>query len=252
MSWLPGGLVLCALWAGGAAAASAAPALQQPLTHAALHEAFTGSRELKWTVNQGVRFGCLESQPQQCEARIGKLVISQPGGLISYKGKPVPLRAQSPLATSAGLADFPALNVANPLIKTTAWRKQGVNAICVTYAYDSFNGGAGPLDALVMILADQRRAVAYRFDGFYSNCDNWRSDGRGRFVYGGIELLPEAQATEVDPEKDRKALVWNLCTLDGCSRAEDRREVYQDGSTWSTEPAQPPFRYDSARGETGK
>ncbi|QIL83012.1 hypothetical protein G7047_26035 [Diaphorobacter sp. HDW4A] len=249
MTWMTCGAAICALSVGSAVMAAPPLTTPQPLTPEALQKVFAGTRPLQWNVNQGVRFGCFEAQPEHCEATIGKLTLSQPDGAISFKGKPVPQHALSPLA---GLAGFPAPNFANPLIHTTARRKQGVNAICVTYVYDSFNGGAGPLDALVMILADQRRAVAYRFDGFYSNCDNWRSDGKGHFLYGGIELLPEARAAEVDLEKDRKALVWSLCTLDGCARAEDRREVVQDGSTWSTAPAQPPFRYDSVRGETGK
>lgn len=212
------------------------------LTADQLHKMFADSRPMAWTLNQGVNFGCYENQPERCEATVGKLTVAQPSGAITFRGKPVPMRLQSPLAALAG---FPKPNYAQPLVYTAA-QTAGVQAVCLTYTYDSFNGGAGPLDVLVMVLSDRRHAIAYRFDGIYSNCENWRSDGRGNFLYGGMEVLPDPQADKVDVDKNRKALFWTLCTLKGCARAEDRREVYWSDS-WNTAPGEPAFRYDKAR-----
>lgn len=207
---------------------------------------YQATHKIEWEQNKNVISGCYEAQPDICSSTIGDIDISENNGNIRYKDKAVKIDSQSIIGKAPKI---PKLRYFLPGIYGTV-SPTTPDAICVEYAYDTFNGGAGPWNALIMILMAGKRPVAYRFDGINNDCRSWRTDGKGNFLYPSMEIthIP-TQAMKERNEPARKALVWYACTTKGCKRHFDPRPVYQGESEkiWHTEPGNPPFIGDRPR-----
>jgi len=224
-----------------------------PLLHRApglivsLHET---TNPIEWEQNKDVVFGCREDQPEICTAHIGDIDVSENDGRIRYKENPVEIIYASIIGNSP---ELPELRYFIPDIYGSV-APEKPNLICIVYGYPSYNPGSGPYNALVMIFVEDDHAAAFRFDGIDSNCHNWRTDGKGRFLY------PVKEVTYIPPIEIRRyslfqrALVWHICTIQGCEHHLDPRPVYEEdeedgrNKIWHTEPGFPAFEWDKPVG----